>query len=900
MFRHSTLLLLLVCLSAQLFAQDKSQKWTPDDIIHTEYLRSATFSPDGQMVAWTKRRALKEKDKFISDIYLTRLSLKKDQKYHTTRMTSSDENDYAPLFSKDSESLYFLSSREKGKKLWRMSIYGGEAEEVHTFEEGISNIQWITDSTFAYVSSEGKSLYQQQLKEKKDNVVVVEDSVHWTVRRLYQFDVKKKKAKRLTSNEYPLSSYTLSRDGQWAVYRLTMSPHFASDAQPDPRFYLKNLSTGEEREILEGLQTPRNFQFTTNHKGFYFTAIRSSDPEWNGAGVSLIYYYDLSKYEYEQVPLDWKWESEGSYWVVGNSIVAELPNGPLNKLAYYQKLKSGWKKSAIRMGDYDEHTFINTFSKDGTQVVFEHSTAGQLPKYYHAKVIIEGQELKIVEEETLVQLNKKLQKKPITKYEILRWKGYNDEEVNGILYYPENYVEGKKYPLMLSIHGGPSGVDRDSWRERWSTYPQILSQRGAFVLKPNYHGSSHHGQAFVESIKGNYYDLELEDILKGIDVLADQGKVDKQQMGVMGWSNGAILATMLTVRYPDMFKVACPGAGDVNWTSDYGTCRFGVSFDQSYFGGAPWDDVDGKTYNERYITLSPLFELEKVKTPTIIFHGSEDRAVPRDQGFEYYRALQQSGKAPVRFLWFPGQPHGLQKITHQMRKMEEELEWIDAFLFEKEAEPLAAYKKDSPLAQLMEKDSAAMENGLLGVLSDGKLLPEVVAIGEDTISIARFELTNAQYAASASRYRYPKGQENYPAVLSFAQAKTYIQWLNKTTGKRYRLPTVAEAKSFHEKAEGIAAKENTLNYWAGYEITIDEVPALKAKIERQQLNLIKEVGQFPATTLGKAKVYDLGGNLAEYAEDGSTYGYHAYQYVDKAAETEQQTRHYIGIRVVLD
>ena len=72
-------------------------------------------------------------------------------------------------------------------------------------------------------------------------------------------------------------------------------------------------------------------------------------------------------------------------------------------------------------------------------------------------------------------------------------------------------------------------------------------------------------------------------------------------MGTMGWSNGAIITTMLTVRYPDMFKVAAPGAGDVNWTSDYGTCRFGVSFDQTYFGGAPWDDTDGKFYNENYI-----------------------------------------------------------------------------------------------------------------------------------------------------------------------------------------------------------------------------------------------------------------------------------------------------------
>ncbi|MCK5924033.1 MAG: S9 family peptidase, partial [Methylococcales bacterium] len=237
----------------------------------------------------------------------------------------------------------------------------------------------------------------------------------------------------------------------------------------------------------------------------------------------------------------------------------------------------------------------------------------------------------------------------MTRSEVIHWKGWQGDDVTGVLYYPKNYQKGKKYPLLLSIHGGPASATLDRWSERWSTFPQIWAQRGAFVLKPNYHGSDNHGRKFVESIKGNYYTPGLTDIVTGIRDLARQGLVDTSRMGSLGWSNGAILTTMLTVRFPDMFKVACPGAGDVNWTSDYGTCGFGVTFDQSYFIGAPWDDRDGNFYNKNYLELSPLFELEKVKTPTIIFHGSKDRAVPRDQGWEYYRALQQVGKAPVRF-----------------------------------------------------------------------------------------------------------------------------------------------------------------------------------------------------------------------------------------------------------
>ncbi|MEM6770570.1 MAG: prolyl oligopeptidase family serine peptidase, partial [Bacteroidota bacterium] len=403
---------------------------------------------------------------------------------------------------------------------------------------------------------------------------------------------------------------------------------------------------------------------------------------------------------------------------------------------------------------------------------------------------------------------------------------------------------------------------------------------------------------FVESIKKNYYDPEMEDIMNGVNELIDKGMVHKDSVGTMGWSNGAILTTMLTVRYPEVFKVACPGAGDVNWTSDYGTCGFGVSFDQSYFGGAPWDDVDGKTYNEAYITKSPLFELEKVTTPTIIFHGSEDRAVPRDQGWEYYRALQQVGKAPVRFLWFPGQPHGLGKITHQTRKMEEELAWIDTYLFGKSDKKNPTFKKDSPLASLLAKDTLARVNGNYGVSKAGTLVPEMVVVQSDSISIGRFEVTNAQYGAYDREHRYAATEGNHPARVTRTQAGLYLQWLSKQLGQTARLPSEKEAKALHKKATAVGAGENTLNYWAGYAITPAEVPAFRLKMEEAKTTLFMPAGKFKPTKVGKASVYDLGGNVAEMSATG-TYGYGAYDFVDKMGEGDRSDRA-LGFRVVVE
>jgi dipeptidyl aminopeptidase/acylaminoacyl peptidase len=892
--------LALLLWSALLWAQDTSEKkWSPEDVINTEFMREVQIAPNKQMVVWTKRKAVKEKDKFVSDIYLTRLDMKKNDKFLTVALTTSEENDYEPTFSRDSETIYFLSSREEGKKLWEMSIYGGEAKEVHEFDNGISDIKWLNDSSLAFVSNDGKTLYEQQLEEEEDNTVIVEDSVHWTTEKVYAFNLKDKTIRRLTDNQYPVSRYAVSRDGRWLITGLQMSPHYPADANPKSRYYLYDLQNDSKTEVLQGLQTPGSFRFSPDHQGFYFTAEYSSDPEWNGAGITELYYYDLAQQAFQKIPLSWEWGIGGDFALSANGLLVHLANGATRKLAHYTKGRQGWQQQMLDLQGMEEHLSFFEVSDDGQKVVFDYSTAAKLPAYYVADLLQKKAQSSIENPAELVVLNEKLKSKPLAKYEVLRWKGFEGDEVNGLLYYPENYEEGKRYPLVLSIHGGPSGVDLDLWSERWSTYPNIMAQRGAFVLKPNYHGSSNHGLKFVEAIKKNYYEPEMEDIMNAVDLLVERGMVDDDQLGTMGWSNGAILTTMLTVRYPDKFKVAAPGAGDVNWTSDFGTCQFGVSFDQSYFGGAPWDDVNGKFFNENYIVKSPLFELEKVKTPTIIFHGSEDRAVPRDQGWEYYRALQQVDQAPVRFLWFPGQPHGLQKITHQLRKMKEELAWFDQYLFKTYEPENEALKENSPLALMLKKKEVAREEGLYGKVHNGKLLPEVVQVAPDSIAVARFELTNAQYQAFLPSHSFAPTLANHPVYgLSMDQVKTYLIWLNEITGESYRLPSSKEAEKWHKLALKNAGKENTLNYWAGYSITPEEVSMLRDKITEAGESLIREVGSHEAVKLGEAEIYDLGGNVSEFQESGDAYGFSAYDFADQQEQQSATTEKYRGLRVV--
>jgi dipeptidyl aminopeptidase/acylaminoacyl peptidase len=249
-------------------------------------------------------------------------------------------------------------------------------------------------------------------------------------------------------------------------------------------------------------------------------------------------------------------------------------------------------------------------------------------------------------------------------------------------------VAGQRYPLVLTIHGGPALSDLDEWKQTWS-YPRLLlNQKGAFTLQVNYHGSSGYGLHWIESICcGNIYDLETPDLERGVDYMIARGLADSTRLGTLGHSYGAILTAQLTT-VDRRFKAASAAAGDVEWFSDWGNVSFGASYDNYYFGASPWEDP------ELYVKKSPVFRFQNVRTPTIIYQGTDDRQVPPGEGWTYFRALQQLGNAPVRFVIFPGEGHSPSKYVHQRRKVDEDMAWFDRYLF---GVPDSSVGRDTPV-----------------------------------------------------------------------------------------------------------------------------------------------------------------------------------------------------------
>jgi formylglycine-generating enzyme required for sulfatase activity len=291
-----------------------------------------------------------------------------------------------------------------------------------------------------------------------------------------------------------------------------------------------------------------------------------------------------------------------------------------------------------------------------------------------------------------------------------------------------------------------------------------------------------------------------------------------------------------------------------------------------------------------------------VRVPTIIFFGTQDTNVPTQQGWMHYRALQQTGETPVRFVLFPGEPHGLQKLSHQRRKLEEELAWFDKHLFFNFQPENEALKKESPLA-LAFKEAAIKRTatGEYGTALHGVIVPETVKYGNLRFELGRFEITRAQFAAFDASYQVAPGTENHPASgITLAQAQAYCVWLSQKTGTAYRLPAVEEVAAVYEAAK---MGENTLDYWAGYKVNPDDAARLQMKLRQLPgtAPLLKAVGSFRGQ--GETElVFDLGGNVAEWAlgKDGRgvVLGGSADQPQDEKQVQRKPAPAYIGFRVV--
>ena len=267
--------------------------------------------------------------------------------------------------------------------------------------------------------------------------------------------------------------------------------------------------------------------------------------------------------------------------------------------------------------------------------------------------------------------------------ELVSWKSQDGVTIEGVLHKPADYDAGRKYPLLVLIHGGPTGISWPTLSPEEYAYPvQMFLAKGALVLEPNYRGSAGYGAAFRALNVRNLGVGDMWDVMSGVDALVSRGLVDSARLGAMGWSQGGYISAFLTT-HTDRFKAISVGAGISNWMTYYVNTDI-TPFTRQYLKATPWDDP------AIYAVTSPMTTIKQAKTPTLIQHGSNDKRVPPPNAFELYRGLQDLG-VESRLVLYTGFGHGINKPKSQRALLQSNLDWFSHYLW---GEPIP---KDSPL-----------------------------------------------------------------------------------------------------------------------------------------------------------------------------------------------------------
>lgn len=244
------------------------------------------------------------------------------------------------------------------------------------------------------------------------------------------------------------------------------------------------------------------------------------------------------------------------------------------------------------------------------------------------------------------------------------------EEIEGVLTLPVGREEGESVPLLVDVHGGPSGVDGMDYKAGGYAYPtQVFAGLGYAVLQPNYRGSTGYGERFRNLIRGHISDHEWQDIASGVDHLVETGLADPDRLGLMGWSYGGH-QTFWGITRTDRFAAASAGAGANALISMYSQTDI-PAFYHTYLGPKPWEDFE--LYEER----SAYRRVERVTTPLLIQVGEEDERVPAEQSIQFYEAVKAIGKVPaVKLVRYPGQGHGISEPRLHRDLMTRNVKWF--------------------------------------------------------------------------------------------------------------------------------------------------------------------------------------------------------------------------------
>ena len=278
----------------------------------------------------------------------------------------------------------------------------------------------------------------------------------------------------------------------------------------------------------------------------------------------------------------------------------------------------------------------------------------------------------IMSRNRLTELNPLLQDTlELASTEQIRYESVDGWQIDALFTLPLRQMSGTPPPLIVKVHGGPTGA----WTDDWDDYrSQMLAAAGFAVLRPNVRGSMGRGVVFADAVVGDMGGKDLQDILFGVDYLVEQGLVDGKKVGIMGWSYGGFM-TAWAVTQTTRFKAAVMGAGICDFHGYHAQSNI-PDWDMRYLSNKV---ISPSEHPEIYRERSPITYASRVQTPTLIVHGEKDDVVPLNQAHAFYRALCERN-VPTELVIYPREGHSLREREHIRDYQERLLRWFEKYL----------------------------------------------------------------------------------------------------------------------------------------------------------------------------------------------------------------------------
>jgi len=622
------------------------------DTLRINQVGDPRLSPDNQWVLFTLRaRDMEDKDlESISHVWLVRVD-------GTSRrqMTYGAESCTSPSWFPDGKKIAFLSSRGKMKssdvqqetpggpksQVYFMYVDGGEAWQVTKHKEGIESYEISPDTNrILFTAQDPLSEEEEKRRKEKDDTEVVDQK--FRMRHLWVYDIGKNEEARLTQGNFTVSDAHWSPDSKQIVYVTRPNPKVDEAWNSD--IWVLDLETKAPKKLYDNPGSDSSPRWSSDGKTIAFASeLHPSTTTWHkklylvpsagGKAQILLKGFDLDFGD----PV-WSPDGKEIYWATGdrtttNLFSVDISSGAVKRLTPPIGANYQWE-----------------LSKDGARWVWLHIGSSWPGEVYTA-----GLDLK--DAVCLTDANPwfREEKVKLARVEVLKWKNSDGQWIEGVLTWPVDYEAGKKYPLILNPHGGPSGAVTESF----NSTNQFFAGNDFIILEPNFRGSSNYGQEFLNANRGQWGIRDYDDCMTGVDFCIKNGWADPERMVCYGWSYGGYMSYWI-VTQTDRFKAVSPGAGLSNLYSMYSTTD--IPHYLAWFFGTPWD------YAPMYERLSPIRHVKKVKSPVLIMHGANDDRVPPGQAVEFYQALRDLGK-DVTFVRFPREGHGIREPRHQMDRL---------------------------------------------------------------------------------------------------------------------------------------------------------------------------------------------------------------------------------------